>query len=104
MAVKTCPVKGYEKFTITIPNEWKVKHGRAWAMGLRAALEAKPEKDRGEVDVNTLRMYGCLALCEQVDNPPPGPVDDWPLAVGMWLLETVYAGNFEAAYYPPKNS
>jgi hypothetical protein len=96
----TCPIEGFETFVVDVPAVFTVRHYDQFVRGMAAAQAAKKFTD--ESPVNVARFYGCRAVCPGADAPA-GEVEDWPLAVFVWYLETVYYQRLDKALNPPKN-
>ncbi len=100
----TCPVKGYEKFTVQFPDSWEVRHYEQFVQGMAGARSEKLFND--ESPVNTARFYGCQAVCSVFENAPDKPLEKWPLAVFLWFMDAVYYNTetgLDSALTPPKN-
>jgi hypothetical protein len=100
-----CPVAGYENFTIEYPAELKRKHQRVYAQAVSDFLEREQAAGRtlNEIPLEDARFCGAQALCSVFKNPPDADVDEWPLAVYRWFMDTVYWDHYEKAVNPPKN-
>lgn len=102
MRTEVCPVQGFEQVRITFPSEWLIKHNEAFWAAYREAGD--------KVSHNTGLLYGCIAVCEQIEGLPNGEGQggpgEWPLQVYNWLLKTVYFDSLEKALNPAtlKNS
>lgn len=103
MPTESCPVKGFEDFTITYPDEgeWIVRHRILFGKGVDKAIETFGD----ECDIQVRQFLGTLAVCK-VENRPTMPIDKWPLPVYAWVLDTVYygPGGYREAVSTPKNS
>jgi hypothetical protein len=97
---KSCPVPGYTEVEIEFPDELLVKHQRMYGQAVRAAIEANEN-----VSVDEARFIGCKAICTEWNVPAAldeRPLEDWPLGVFRWVVDTVYP-HYELAANPPKN-
>jgi hypothetical protein len=98
MATQHCP---HGDLTLTFAGEWKVRHYELWARGNRDAAEAFGK----DVSVGTMRLFGCIALCDRIEGELAGASPgDWPLEVYNWIIDTVYHDSFARALHPEKNS
>lgn len=98
---KNCPVKGYEDFTIEFPDEFEVGHYEQFIQGMNDAREAGLFNDQSSL--SEARFYGCKALCTTFENAPDRPLKNWPLAVFLWFVNTIFHDRLEPALNPPKN-
>lgn len=98
MAIKNCPVAGYEDFIIEYPDELLVEHQQQYVGGVQQAFE-----QHQNLTVQDVRFYGAKALCSRFEGAPEGPVTKWPLAVFSWFMNTVYYGHYDKAINPPND-
>lgn len=101
MTIKTCPIEGYQDFTIEYPDELRVRHQRIFATAVSEAIDQAGGPDN--IMLQAARFYGCKALCSRFENAPTVDLDDWPLAVFNWFLDVLYFSYYEPAVTPPKN-
>lgn len=102
MAEKFCPVEGFENFVIDYPDDLKRGHMRVYADAVTEFIAADG-RDLDEIPMEDCRFAGTRALCTRFENPPDEDVDEWPLAVYRWFMDTVYWDHYEPAANPPKN-
>jgi len=103
METLSCPIEGYEDFTITVKTipEWKVSDHTRYADAVQDAFDSKSLAESDTLD--KARWFGSFALCDKVEGFPDEPLDDLPLGVYRWLLNVVYYNNFDKALNPEKN-
>lgn len=91
-----CPVAGFEAVEIVFPGVWLVRHNEAFWAAYREAGET--------ISHNTALLHGCIAVCDEIKGlPTDKPVGEWPLAVFIWFIDTVFHQGLEKALNPPKN-
>lgn len=96
MPIVQCPVKGFEQVSINVPEHWLVRHNESFWRAYRAAGD--------EVSYNTALLHGSIAAVNGIKGiPQDTAVEDWPLELFLWIIQTVYRDGLEKALNPPKN-
>jgi hypothetical protein len=94
-----CPLEGFDKITVTYPDEWLMRHVDLFHLGFSSAPE--------DASPATKEMFGTVALCEKIEGLDLDDISAMPLSYRPffnWLVETVFIDGYVKALTVPNGS